>query len=207
MSCRVTVVDAYDSFVHILVSYFEQLDCQVTVLRKDDPKLLSLVNPVRSDMIVLGPGPGHPGDSGYGALLRKNAGQLPVLGVCLGHQAIGLHYNATIEYATHLMHGKTSIVEHDGRGCYAALTSRRLKCMRYHSIIVADKDLPGDLVVTSRSIDDGYIMGLRHKTLPIESVQFHPESIGTEDGLSLIRNFINTYVFENGVYRYARLQQ
>ncbi|HHW4675653.1 MAG TPA: glutamine amidotransferase-related protein, partial [Xylella fastidiosa subsp. pauca] len=127
MPYRVIVVDAYDSFVHILVSYFEQLGCKVTVLRKDDPGLLALIDPLYSDIIVLGPGPGHPSQSGYDIILNKNSGRLPVLGVCLGHQAIGLYYGCIIEYAKNLMHGKTSLIKHDGQGCYVSLNSRTLK--------------------------------------------------------------------------------
>jgi len=206
MPCRVTIVDAYDSFVHILVSYFQRIGCNVKVLRKDDPNLLSLIDPLYSDIVVLGPGPGHPSESGYDSILNKNAGRLPVLGVCLGHQAIALYYGCTVQYAKNLMHGKTSIIEHDRRGCYAFLNGSTLKVMRYHSIIVADKDIPNNLVVTSRSKDDNYIMGLRHQHLPIESVQFHPESIGSEDGLDFIRNFIDMYFLKKGEFTHEEQQ-
>ncbi|AIC12410.1 anthranilate synthase component II [Xylella fastidiosa] len=209
MPYRVIVVDAYDSFVHILVSYFEQLGCKVTVLRKDDPGLLALIDPLYSDIIVPGPGPGpgpgHPSQSGYDIILNKNSGRLPVLGVCLGHQAIGLYYGCIIKYAKNLMHGKTSLIKHDGQGCYVSLNSRTLKVMRYHSIIVANKDIPSHMAVTSYSIDDNYIMGLRHQSFPIESVQFHPESIATECGLDLIKNFITTYTFNKKGCKYEEL--
>lgn len=207
MPYRVIVVDAYDSFVHILVSYFKQVGCDVTVLRKDDPSLLSFIDPLYSDIIVLGPGPGHPSQSGYDVILNKNAGRLPVLGVCLGHQAIGLYYGCLIEYANNLMHGKTSMIRHDGKGCYASINDNTFKVMRYHSIIVANKDIPNHMVVTSHSTDDNYIMGLRHQNLPIESVQFHPESIGTEYGLDLIKNFINNYALNTKGFKYEELQQ
>ncbi|WP_341659701.1 aminodeoxychorismate/anthranilate synthase component II [Vibrio sp.] len=197
MPCRVIIVDAYDSFVHILAAYFEQLDCNVTVLRNDDPKLLALIDPLHNDIIVLGPGPGHPMQSGYNSILDKNAGRLPVLGVCLGHQAIALYYGCTIEYANNLVHGKTSIVKHDGKGCFSSIDESNFKVMRYHSIVVANKNIPKQMAPTSYSDDDSYIMGLRHNYFPVESIQFHPESIGTDNGLDLIRNFIKTYTNYN----------
>lgn len=193
MSYRVTIIDAYDSFVHILAAFFEQAGCRVTVVRNDNPALWTLIDPAKSDILVPGPGPGHPVASGYADILEKNAGKLPVLGVCLGHQAIAHYFGCEIEYAQHLMHGKTSTIEHDGKGCYISF-SDNIAVMRYHSIIVSDHNIPDDLIITARSTDDHYIMGMRHRYLPIESVQFHPESIGTEQGLTLIKNFISQYL-------------
>ena len=192
MHRRVTIVDAYDSFVHILVDYVRRLGCDVRVLRKDEPGLADAIDPSRCDVLLLGPGPGHPADSGYLALLERNAGRVPVLGVCLGHQAIALHYGATLAYAQRLMHGKASRVAHDGQGCFRDIPDG-FRAMRYHSIIVDAATLGDELVATATSDTDGYLMGLRHARLPIEGVQFHPESIGTEHGLQILRNFIEVY--------------
>ncbi|MDC8015174.1 anthranilate synthase component II [Tahibacter soli] len=197
MRCRVTIVDAYDSFVHILVDYVRRLGCDVRVLRKDEPGLVDAIDPSRCDVLLLGPGPGHPRDSGYLALLERNAGRVPVFGVCLGHQAIGLYYGATLAYAQRLMHGKTSRVEHDGKGCFRNVP-RGFRAMRYHSIVVDAATLGNELVATATSDTDGYLMGLRHASLPIEGVQFHPESIGTEYGLEIIRNFIEVHARGGG---------
>jgi anthranilate synthase/aminodeoxychorismate synthase-like glutamine amidotransferase len=194
MLCRVIVVDAYDSFVHILVEYLEKLGCFVTVYRKDDPHLHDAIKSDACDMIVLGPGPGHPSESGYAEILEANFRSLPVLGVCLGHQAIGLYYDCKIEYAKNLMHGKQSLITHDGSGCFKSYGDKPFLGMRYHSIIVSDVDLPSGIEVTARSNGDDYVMGLRHKELPIEGIQFHPESIGTDFGINILRNFIDSYV-------------
>ena len=193
MSHRVIVVDAYDSFVHILVGYLQILGCTVDLYRRDDDRLLKIVIESAADMLLLGPGPGHPMDSGYSNLLAINDGRMPVLGVCLGHQAIALHYGCQTEYAKHLMHGKTSHIAHDCKGCFQYLPNH-FSAMRYHSIVVADENLSPHISVSARSVDDAYIMGIRHKQLPIEGIQFHPESIGTVQGIEILKNFIETYV-------------
>lgn len=198
MRCRVTIIDAYDSFVHILVAYAQRLGCQVRVMRKDAPGLTGQIGPEHCDVLLLGPGPGHPSDSGYLQLLEHNAGRVPVFGVCLGHQAIALHYGARLAYAERLMHGKTSFISHDGEGCFRGLPAEGFRAMRYHSIIVERDSLGEELVATATSDTDGYVMGLRHVRLPIEGVQFHPESVGTEHGLSIIRNFIDCYRLKKG---------
>lgn len=192
MRCRVTIVDAYDSFVHILVDYVRRLGCEVRVVRKDAPDVAVASDAANCDVLLLGPGPGHPLDSGYLALLERNARRVPVFGVCLGHQAIGHYFGAKLAYAQRLMHGKTSRVEHDGKGCFRNLPPG-FRAMRYHSIIVDAAALGDELIATATSDTDGYLMGLRHRHLPIEGVQFHPESIGTEHGLEIIRNFIDCY--------------
>jgi len=194
MSRRVIVVDAYDSFVHILVSYLEAIGCEVDLYRKDDIRLSGAVERLAGDFLLLGPGPGHPADSGYGELLNLNAGRMPVLGVCLGHQAIGLHYGCQIEYARNLMHGKTSHISHDGLGCFKSLAEGAFEAMRYHSIVVSDKKLPKHINISARSQDDAYIMGIRHNSLKIEGIQFHPESIGTDFGIQILQNFMDTYL-------------
>jgi|UniRef100_UPI004047CFC2 anthranilate synthase/aminodeoxychorismate synthase-like glutamine amidotransferase len=194
MSRRVTVIDAYDSFVHILVGYLEQLDCIVRIYRKDDVALYDAISQNNCDMILLGPGPGHPAESGYETILERNAGALPVFGVCLGHQAIGLYYGCRINYAKNLMHGKVSVILNDGFGCFSSFQSNAFMGMRYHSLIVSDEMFPSQMTITARSNGDNYVMGIRHKKLPIEGIQFHPESIGTESGIDILRNFMNAYI-------------
>ena len=196
MSPRVIVVDAYDSFVHILVSYLEILGCKVDLYRKDDPGLTQAVEGSEGGFLLLGPGPGHPADSGYGNLLNLNAGRMPVLGVCLGHQAIGLHYGCQIEYARNLMHGKTSHIAHDGQGCFTSFLDSSFVAMRYHSIVVSEESLPKEIEISARSVDDAYVMGIRHNSLNIEGIQFHPESIGTDSGIQILQNFMDTYVHQ-----------
>jgi anthranilate synthase/aminodeoxychorismate synthase-like glutamine amidotransferase len=189
---KVFLIDAYDSFVYIIYQYLLDLDAEVRVVRNDvvDGDALAEWAP---DFILLGPGPGHPADARYVELLRRFAGRIPMLGVCLGHQAIGLAFGGRVARAEHLMHGKTSEIEHDGRGCFHGRPSP-FRATRYHSLIVEDEGLPACLHVTARARDDGYIMGLRHASLPIESVQFHPESVYTEGGMELFRGFVATHV-------------
>jgi len=193
MSRHVIVVDAYDSFVHILVSYLQVIGCRVSLYRKDDGRLANAVHQSAADMLLLGPGPGHPADSGYGQLLALNQGRMPVLGVCLGHQAIGLHYGCQVEYAKNRMHGKTSLIHHDGKGCFKTFLTRPFSAMRYHSIVVSNSNLPSGMEVSARSADDHYVMGIRNKALKIEGIQFHPESIGTQSGAQILQNFIDAY--------------
>ncbi|MFI7274341.1 anthranilate synthase component II [Streptomyces sp. NPDC049879] len=183
---RVLLVDAYDSFSHIIDQYLLTLGAETDVVRSRTRTVEQLVDSA-PDAVVLGPGPGHPADSGHVELVHAFAGRVPLLGVCLGHQAIGLAYGARIAVARNLMHGKTSPVEHDGRGVFAG-AARPLTVTRYHSLIVTDP--PAELAVTATSRDDGYVMGVRHRTLAVEGVQFHPESVMTEDGSRLFANFL-----------------
>jgi anthranilate synthase component 2 len=185
----VLVVDAFDSFVHIIDQYLRELGADTEVVRSGrySPEELVAREPAA---VVLGPGPGHPADSGHVQLVHAFAGRVPVLGVCLGHQAVALAFGATVRLADNLMHGRTSIVEHDGAGVFAGLPDRQV-VTRYHSIVVAEP-LPDGLVATARSTDDGYLMGLRHRDLPVEGVQFHPESVTTAEGMSMMANFLRT---------------
>lgn len=185
---RILVVDAFDSFVYILRQYLMSAGATPVMVRANDLRH-SDVEEIAPDAILLGPGPGHPAQSGHVELVRAFAGQLPILGVCLGHQAIGLAYGAHVGRATTLMHGKTSSVEHDGHGLFSGVRPG-FAATRYHSLAVAEETVPPALIVTARATDDGTLMGLRHRTLPIESVQFHPESIRTESGARIIDNFI-----------------
>jgi anthranilate synthase component 2 len=188
---RILVIDAFDSFVYILKQYLMSantipLMVRSNELRRDD------VRELRPDAILLGPGPGHPSVSGHVEIVREFAGQVPMLGVCLGHQAIGLAGGATVVPAQHLMHGKTSRIRHDGRGVFAGMPDG-FQATRYHSLVVIEETVPDYLEISAWSEDDGYIMGLRHRWLPIESVQFHPESICTEDGMRMITNFVQAH--------------
>ncbi|MFD0376130.1 anthranilate synthase component II [Streptomyces sp. NPDC127112] len=185
---KVLLVDAYDSFSHIIDQYLLTLGAETEVVRSRTRTVRQLVESA-PDAVVLGPGPGHPSDSGHVELVHAFAGRVPLLGVCLGHQAIGLAYGARIAVAKHLMHGKTSPVEHDGQGVFAG-APQPLTATRYHSLIVTDPN--ADLEVTARSLDDGYVMGVRHRTLAVEGVQFHPESVMTESGLRLFGNFLES---------------
>lgn len=190
---RSLVIDAYDSFVHTICDYLRTMDVDVEVVRNDriDAKGVERRAP---DMVVLGPGPGHPADAGYVELIQELGRHTPMFGVCLGHQAIGLAYGAAVERAEHLMHGKTSLIEHDGAGCFGSRT-QPFHATRYHSLVVErDSVHMTDLDISATSPVDGYVMGLRHKSHPVESVQFHPESILTEQGFALFKGFIATHV-------------
>ncbi|MGY3677145.1 anthranilate synthase component II [Streptomyces sp. TE33382] len=186
---RVLVVDAFDSFVDILRQYLMSAGA-VPVMVRSDKLRLDEVPLMRPDGILLGPGPGHPDVSGHVEIVRAFAGRLPLFGVCLGQQAIARAYGASVLPADHLMHGKTSRIRHDGRGLLAGMPDGFL-ATRYHSLVVPETTVPPCLEVTARSADDGYVMGLRHRALPVESVQFHPESFRTEHGMRIITNFLS----------------
>ncbi len=188
----VFVLDNYDSFTYNLVQYLGELGAEVEV-RRNDELTVEEVEALHPERILLSPGPCTPGEAGILVpLIRHMAGKTPILGVCLGHQAIGEAFGGQVVRAHHLMHGKTSLVEHDGKGVFAGLDTP-LTCTRYHSLIVAEDSLPAELMVTARTPENcggSVIMGLRHRTLPIEGVQFHPESVLTEGGHQMIRNFL-----------------
>jgi para-aminobenzoate synthetase component 2 len=189
----VFVLDNYDSFTYNLVQYMGELGAEMTICRNDQ-LTVQQVEDLNPERIVLSPGPCTPQEAGISIpLIRHFAGKVPILGVCLGHQAIGAAFGGNVVRAAQLMHGKTSAVEHDGRKLFAGLPSP-MTCTRYHSLIVAEEGLPGELEVTARvqnGNSTGTIMGLRHRRFPIEGVQFHPESVLTVDGKSLIRNFLS----------------
>ena len=190
----VFVLDNYDSFTYNLVQYLGELGAEV-VVRRNDELTVEEVEALHPERILLSPGPCTPGEAGILVpLIRHMAGKAPILGVCLGHQAIGEAFGGEVVRARSLMHGKTSSVDHDGKGIFAGLPTP-LTCTRYHSLIVAEKSLPAELEVTARTpeangADGSVIMGLRHRYLPIEGVQFHPESVLTEGGHQMIRNFL-----------------
>src|SRR6202166_279156 len=178
----VFVLDNYDSFTFNLVQYLGELGARIEV-RRNDELTVEEVEALKPERILLSPGPCTPQDAGILVpLIRHMAGKTPILGVCLGHQAIGEAFGGRVVRAEHLMHGKTSSVDHDGKGVFAGLPTP-LTCTRYHSLIVAEDSLPAELTVTARTTErngGSIIMGLRHRTLPIEGVQFHPESVLTE---------------------------
>ena len=190
----VFVLDNYDSFTYNLVQYLGELGAEV-VVRRNDELTVEEVEAMHPERILLSPGPCTPGEAGILVpLIRHMAGKAPILGVCLGHQAIGEAFGGQVVRARSLMHGKTSPVEHDGKGVFAGLPTP-LTCTRYHSLIVAEDSLPAELAVTARTQEPNgargsVIMGLRHRHLPIEGVQFHPESVLTEGGHRMIRNFL-----------------
>ena len=184
----VFVLDNYDSFTYNLVQYMGELGAEMTVRRNDEltPEEVESLDP---DRILLSPGPCTPQEAGISVpLIRHFAGKMPILGVCLGHQAIGAAFGGNVVRAPRLMHGKTSEVIHDGRSLFSGISSP-MTCTRYHSLIVAEDGLPRELEVTART-EDGIIMGLRHREYKIEGVQFHPESVLTQDGKRLIQNFL-----------------
>jgi len=188
VSTRVLVVDNYDSFVYNLVQYLGELGAD-PIVRRHDAVTLDEAAELAPDAVLVSPGPGRPKDAGVSVeMIRWAAGRIPVLGVCLGHQCIGVAWGARVKRSPQVMHGKTSQIHHDGTGLFSGLPSP-LEATRYHSLIVEESSLPDELEVVATS-DDGLIMGLRHRDLDVEGVQFHPESILTEDGHGLLSNFL-----------------
>lgn len=188
MAPRVLVIDNYDSFVYILVQYLGELGVEPTVFRHDQISLEEATE-FNPDRILISPGPGTPDDAGISNdLIHYFKEKCPIFGVCLGLQCIGQVFGGQIFRAPEVMHGKTSEINHDGKGVFSGLPSP-FKATRYHSLIVDSISLPSELEISAES-NDGLIMGLRHRTFPIEGVQFHPESILTENGLALIKNFL-----------------
>jgi anthranilate synthase/aminodeoxychorismate synthase-like glutamine amidotransferase len=185
---RVLVIDNYDSFVYNLVQYLGELGAE-PVVRRNDAIDLADVPAINPDGVLISPGPGRPEDAGISSgLVTALAGQVPVLGVCLGHQCIAQVFGGDVVRAPVLMHGKTSLVHHDGRGVLAGLADP-FRATRYHSLVVSPENLPDVLVVTAES-EDGTVMGVRHRALPVEGIQFHPESILTDDGHRLLANWL-----------------
>jgi anthranilate synthase/aminodeoxychorismate synthase-like glutamine amidotransferase len=185
----VLVIDNYDSFTYNLVQYLGELGAKVVVRRNDEATLEELRGLTHS-RVVISPGPGRPEQAGVSLDVIKVFGpNMPVLGVCLGHQAIGLAFGGDVVRAPAPIHGKTSTVEHNSTGVFAGLAPS-FQAGRYHSLVVDEKSLPKDLEVTARTKEDGLVMGLRHRSLPIHGVQFHPESVLTNEGRRILRNFL-----------------
>lgn len=182
------MIDNYDSFTYNLVQYFGELGEDVAVHRNDEITLDDIVN-MKPDRIVVSPGPCTPNEAGVSVpLIKAFSGKIPILGVCLGHQSIGQAFGGKIVHARQLMHGKTSPIQHEGAGVFRGLP-RPFLATRYHSLVIERSSLPDCLAVTAWT-DDGEIMGVRHKTLAVEGVQFHPESILTEHGHQMLKNFL-----------------
>ena len=188
---RLLMIDNYDSFTYNLVQYLGELGAVVDVVRNDVEGVDALLARA-PDGLVISPGPGEPEAAGVSvaAVEQFGAARIPVLGVCLGHQAIGVAYGGRIVRARSLMHGKTSQIEHTGQGVFAGLP-RPFEATRYHSLVIEQASCPELLIVTART-DDGEIMGVRHRDLPVQGVQFHPESILTLAGKSLLNNFLDS---------------
>ena len=185
---KLLMIDNYDSFTYNIVQYFGELGAEVEVFRNDEITVEGVAgrNP---DLLVVSPGPCSPAEAGISvAAIRYFAGKLPILGVCLGHQSIGAAFGGKIVRAQQLMHGKTSVISTTQRGVFAGLPAQ-FTVNRYHSLAIERESCPDELEVTART-DDGEIMGVRHKSLPIQGVQFHPESILTEHGYAMLKNFL-----------------
>jgi para-aminobenzoate synthetase component II len=188
------MLDNYDSFTFNLVHYFQYLDQKVEV-RRNDQITINEIKALQPKYIVISPGPCDPNSAGISLdVIKHFAGKIPLLGVCLGHQCIAQHYGATVKKATKVMHGKTSDISHNNQGIFKGL-NHPLTVTRYHSLVVDKNTLPDELHVTALSHDNNSdeVMGLSHRTLPIEGVQFHPESVLTEQGHQLLNNFITLY--------------
>ena len=184
----ILLLDNYDSFTYNLAQYLGELGCNVEVHRNDRISVEEIIRR-KPERIVISPGPCTPQEAGISVeLVQKLAGKIPILGVCLGHQAVGAAFGGKIIRAPKLFHGKTSEVQHDGKGIFRKLANP-FRATRYHSLIVERKTLPRDLMVTAET-DDGIIMGLRHRRYLIEGVQFHPESVLTDSGKKLLQNFL-----------------
>ena len=184
------LIDNYDSFTYNLYQYLSELGATVEVVRNDTVTLED-IDAMAPERIVISPGPGNPDDAGISKdVIRRFAGRIPILGVCLGHQCIGEVYGGIVEGAGEILHGKVSKVTHDGKGVFAGLASP-IEATRYHSLAIRPDSVPEELEVTARS-ESGVIMGVRHRSLAVEGVQFHPESILTPDGHQMLRNFLVT---------------
>jgi anthranilate synthase/aminodeoxychorismate synthase-like glutamine amidotransferase len=185
----VLVIDNYDSFTYNLVQYLGELGAEVRVMRNDAVSVEDIVS-AKADRIVISPGPGRPEQAGITMCVIRRLGETtPILGVCLGHQAIGAVFGGEVVRAAMPMHGKTSTIEHNGLGVFAGIAGP-FQASRYHSLVVAEKALPAVLEITARTREDATIMGLRHRTWPVHGVQFHPESILTGEGKTILRNFL-----------------
>jgi anthranilate synthase component II len=185
------MIDNYDSFTYNLVQYFGELEQEVVVFRNDQISLdeIAALNPAH---IVISPGPCTPNEAGISVpLIQRFAGEIPILGVCLGHQSIGQAFGGKVVHAKQLMHGKVSLIHHSNTGVFEGL-GQPFKATRYHSLVVERESLPEVLQVTAWT-DDGDVMGLRHRSLPVEGVQFHPESILTQSGHELLQNFLRRH--------------
>jgi len=186
----VLVIDNYDSFTYNLVQYLGELGADIRV-RRNDQVTVGEVEAMAPEQILISPGPGRPETAGVSVdVIRRFGPGTPILGVCLGHQAIGVVYGGTVGRATAPMHGKTSTVVHDGKGLFRGITEPFV-AGRYHSLVISGDHLPAELEVVARTKEDGTIMAVRHRSYPVHGVQFHPESVLTEEGRRILRNFLD----------------
>jgi anthranilate synthase/aminodeoxychorismate synthase-like glutamine amidotransferase len=186
----ILVIDNYDSFTYNLVQYLGELGADVRV-RRNDQVTLGEIEAMAPEQIVISPGPGRPENAGITTdVIRRFGPKTPILGVCLGHQAIGLVYGGVVCRANTPMHGKTSTVVHDGKGVFEGI-NEPFPAGRYHSLVIAPDNVPGDLEVAARTQEDGTIMAVRHRAYPVHGVQFHPESVLTGEGRKILRNFLD----------------
>ena len=183
------MIDNYDSFVYNLYQYFLSLNEEVKVVRNDKITVAD-VEKINPDILVISPGPCSPKEAGMSVELIQNFyNKIPILGICLGHQSLIHAFGGRVVRAGKIMHGKTSLIDHDGQGVFADL-EHPIEVMRYHSLVGEKETLPDVFTVTATAQDDGEIMGIRHKEYPVEGIQFHPESIMTPDGMQMLRNFV-----------------
>jgi len=187
---KILMIDNYDSFTYNLVQYLGELGVDMVVYRNDEIDVEDIKN-LGINAIIISPGPSTPADAGISVdTIRKYAGIYPIFGVCLGHQAIGYAFGAKIVKAKKIYHGKTSLIRHDNKTIFAGLENPMI-ATRYHSLVIDKQTLPEEFIVSAESEEDHEIMAIRHKTLSIEGVQFHPESILTKSGKKLLENFVN----------------
>ena len=185
----ILVVDNYDSFTFNIVQYLGEMGQEI-VVRRNDAVTIEEIASLRPDHLLISPGPCSPAEAGVSVeAIRRFAGEIPIFGVCLGHQSIGHAFGGRIVRAGRLMHGKTSRIRHDAKGVFAGMP-QEFAATRYHSLVIEKSSLPDCLEATAWSVDDGEIQGVRHKTLPVEGVQFHPESVLTEGGKRILANFV-----------------
>jgi anthranilate synthase component II len=187
----ILVIDNYDSFTYNLVQYLGELGATLQVRRNNEITMDEIAR-LKPEKVLISPGPGRPESAGISAeVIRTMGAETPILGVCLGHQAIGMVYGGIVCRAATPMHGKTSTVEHDGRGVFAGLTEP-FQAGRYHSLVISPENFPeGELEVAARTKEDGTIMAVRHRRYPVHGVQFHPESVLTNEGRRILRNFLD----------------
>jgi anthranilate synthase component 2 len=186
----ILVIDNYDSFTYNLVQYLGELGAEIRV-RRNDQVTIGEIEAMAPEQILISPGPGRPEDAGISVdVIRRFGPSLPILGVCLGHQAIGVVYGGTVCRANAPMHGKTSTVVHDGKGLFHGI-AEPFSAGRYHSLVISNDRVPQELEVAARTREDGTIMAVRHRTYPVHGVQFHPESVLTEEGRHILRNFLD----------------
>ena len=186
----ILVIDNYDSFTYNLVQYLGELGAELRV-RRNDQVTIGEIEAMAPEQILISPGPGRPEEAGISVdVIRRFGPSVPILGVCLGHQAIGVVYGGTVCRASVPMHGKTSTVVHDGKGLFHGITEPFL-AGRYHSLVISSDRLPNELEVAARTREDGTIMAVRHRSYPVHGVQFHPESVLTDEGRRILRNFLD----------------